>query len=81
MVDMTTSAARDQGLRRLSDLTTWLGVGAVVVTGAFVGLAAHATHATSASSQTSSASSAAGGLTAAQVSASARPSHVRSGAS
>jgi len=81
MVSMKTSAARDEGLRRLSDLTTWLGVGAVAVTGAFVGLAAHATHATSSSTQISSASSATGGLTAAQVSATARPSHVRSGSS
>ncbi len=78
---MTTSAARDQGLRRLADLTTWLGVGAVAVTGAFVGLAAHATHASTATSSTSAASSSTGGLTAAQVSASAQPSHVRSGAS
>jgi hypothetical protein len=78
---MTTSAARDQGLRRLSDLTTWLGVGAVAVTGAFVGLAAHATHSSTASSQSTSATSSAAGLTAAQVSASAGPSHVRAGAS
>ncbi len=77
---MTTPAARDQGLARLTDLTTWLGVGAVAVTGVFVGLAAHATHAaTATSTQTSVAT--AGGFTAAQVSTSARPSHARSGSS
>jgi len=81
MASMTMSAARDQGLRRLSDLTTWVGVGAVAVTGVFVGLAAHATHASTAGTQISSTGSTAAGLTAAQVSATAQPSHVRSGAS
>jgi len=83
---MTTTAARDRGLSRLSDLTTWLGVGAVAVTGVFAGLAAHASHTTTATSSapTSSALSSAStaGLTAAQApTASALPSHVRSGAS
>jgi len=77
---MTTPAARDQGLARLTDLTTWLGVGAVAVTGVFVGLAAHATHASAATSTQTSVATA-GGFTAAPVSASARPSHARSGSS
>ena len=83
---MTTSAARDNGLRRLSDLTTWIGVAAVAATGAFAGLAAHASHVSSAVSSTAassaSSSTATGGLTPAPAPmASALSSHVRSGAS
>src|ERR1017187_3328426 len=41
---MTTAAARGHGLPRLSDLTTWLDVGIVAVTGVLAGLAAPVTH-------------------------------------
>lgn len=81
---MTSAAARDNGLRRLSDLTTWLGVGAVAVTGVFAGLAAHASHTTtSTSSTTAGASSAATAAFATGSVPTASPvaSHVRSGAS
>jgi len=83
---MTTSATRDNGLRRLSDLTSWIGVAAVAATGVFAGLAAHASHTSTTVSSTTassaSSSTATGGLTPAQApTASVLPSHVRSGAS
>ena len=80
---MTTPAARDNGLRRLSDLTTWLGVGAVAATGVFVGLAAHASHTTTGvTSRTATALPAAGGFSAGQApTAGVATSHVRSGSS
>jgi len=85
---MTTPATRDKGLRRISNLTTWLGVSAVAVTGTFVGLAAHTSHTATATVNSSSAGSsgasatAASGLDAGQApTASALPSQVRSGAS
>ena len=85
MEDMTAADARSQGLRRLSDLTTWLGVGAVAVTGVFAGLAAHAAHTTTTTGSVNSSttrSNAGSGLASAQPpGASALPSHVRSGSS
>jgi hypothetical protein len=77
---MTTPAARDRSLRRLSDLTTWIGVAAVGVTGVFAGFAAHASHHTATAQSAATVTN--GGLTSAQAPAAATtPSHVRSGAS
>ena len=86
MEDMTSTHVRDLGLRRLSGITAWAGVGAVALTGVFAGVAAHATH--PAATTTPPATTAAvagntgGGLTAAAPPvASVAPSHVRSGSS
>ena len=83
MEGMTTANVRDRGLRRLSDLTAWAGVGAVALTGVFAGVAAHAAHpATTTQSVNATAvvpSSGAGLSAALPPVASAAPSHVRSG--
>jgi hypothetical protein len=95
MEGMSTPTARDRGLQRVVDLTTWAGVGALALTGGFALAAAHSAHtspsssagsssstAASSSSTSSSSSSSAGGLATGQApSASLGSSHVRSGAS
>jgi hypothetical protein len=96
MEGMSTPTARDRGLQRVVDLTTWAGVGALALTGGFALAAAHSAHtspsssagsssstaASSSSTSSSSSSSSAGGLATGQApSASLGSSHVRSGAS
>jgi hypothetical protein len=87
---MTTPSARDRGLRRLSDLTAWLGVGALALTGVFAGLVAHATHASTTTTNSGTVSVNSSGLSSttgaglaasAAPTASASPSHIRSGSS
>ena len=80
---MTSTQGRDRGLRRLSGLTVWAGVGAVALTGVFAGVAAHAAHPATPSATTAGVpGTSGGGLTAAQPPvASVAPSHVRSGSS